>query len=138
MLPTSARRTNMRKVRTAGRRSSAARFTRCPAPAEGPVESEQVWGTIPLIPYVNGQPPAYSNPPSTGPAIGAISQVFNGQTVQFQQLGGYMVSEYEHVWDWIADYRVPIGRNNIDFSWTQSIINPDSGNDNHASGGGAY
>jgi hypothetical protein len=108
------------------------------SPAEGPVESEQVWGTIPLIPYVNGQPPAYGNPPSTGSAIGAISQVFNGQTVQFQQLGGYMISEYEHVFDWLADYRVPIGRNNIDFSWTQSQINPDSGSDNHASGGGAY
>lgn len=108
------------------------------SPAEGQVIPEQVWGTIPLIPYVNGQPPAYIAPPSTPAAVGAISKVFNGQTVLYQQLGGYLVSEFEHMRDWVVDYRVPIGRNSFAVSWTQSFVKPEYGNDNHATGGGAY
>ncbi len=105
------------------------------SPDEGPALSQQIWGTIPLIPITNGLPALIGTPSTTtNPPISAYNQTFNGQTVVFQQRGGYLQSEFLREQDWIADYRVPIGPNSVALSWTQSTIVPDTGNDNSDNG----
>jgi hypothetical protein len=94
----------------------------------------QVWGTIPLVPFVNGQPPPYASV-ATAPNAGSDNVVFNGQTVQFQEHAIYESDEYERMHDWVADYRVPIGSSNsIALSWTQSVVQPEQGTANAIDG----
>ncbi len=110
----------------------------------------QLYGTLALIPFVNGQLPPYAstvinssdgapNPTCSNlPASSGCKVVtFNGQTVSYSQNSEYMNALYERIQDWLADYRVPIGPNSIDVSWTQSVVRPEYG-DNDTAAGSAY
>ncbi len=102
-----------------------------PAPTS-PINT-QVWGTIPLVPFVNGLPPSYASV-ATAPTAGSDEMVFNGQTVQFEEHSIYANDEYEHMHDWLADYRIPFGQNSIALSWTQSVVQPEQGTANTIDG----
>jgi len=106
-----------------------------PAPTS-PINT-QIWGTVDLVPFVNGQPPSYASV-ATAPNAGTDEMVFNGQTVQFEEHAIYESDEYERMHDWIADYRVPIaGPNSPDsvaLSWTQSVVQPEDGTANTIDG----
>jgi outer membrane receptor protein involved in Fe transport len=110
----------------------------------------QLYGTLPLIPLVNGQLPPYAgtvvNTGGTAPnptcsnlpaASGCQVMTFNGQTVNYTMNSHYANVSFERVQDWLADYRVPIGANSVDLSWTQSAVRPEYG-DNDTAAGSAY
>jgi outer membrane receptor protein involved in Fe transport len=105
----------------------------------------QLWGTIPLIPFVNGQPPSYPstviNTSGTAPnplctnLAGCTLMTFNGQTVKFEESAIYENDEYQHNQDWVADYRLPVGPNSsIAASFTQSVVQPEQGTANTIAG----
>jgi Carboxypeptidase regulatory-like domain/TonB dependent receptor/TonB-dependent Receptor Plug Domain len=107
--------------------------------------STQVWGTIPLIPFVNGLPPSYPstvvNTAGTAPNAlcsnlpGCTLMTFNGQSAKFEEYSIYENDEYQHNHDWVADYRLPIGgMNSISASFTQSVVQPEQGTANAIDG----